>query len=318
MNRRLGALIAVVALASGLLLAGAMLLCQPGPAISIYGPRATSRAGSCSAWSSGWGSRLSARRSPCGCLAACCRTSAFAPVIAAVSLGGSGGGGVGRASRDNAASRAAARGALVRGSGESLRHHGAGNSWRLCPPGRPHRAPPTPWSISPRRLALRRIYFSLNVLDHRHLHFAARRRARSQAAARLRWRVSEHARPRAGGVAHGADVRDTRVGGPCCCSPCRCYTHQARVQPLRGSARDVHPDRGQPRGGGRQARQVHQRPQRGRPGDRHGHRAGDEGQRRGDGGPGVGRPPPRHRQDRRPGLGAAQAGAAHPRGSDRP
>ena len=50
--------------------------------------------------------------------------------------------------------------------------------------------------------------------------------------------------------------------------------------------------------------------------DRHGHRPGDEGQRRGAGGPGVGRPPPRHRQDRRAGLGAAQAGAAHARRAD--
>jgi putative nucleotidyltransferase with HDIG domain len=83
MNRRLGALIAVVALASGLLLAGA-LLCLMGPTISINATESGIAPGVIF-----WvalalvGSSLAVRMPSGGVL-----DVAFAPVIAAVSLGG--------------------------------------------------------------------------------------------------------------------------------------------------------------------------------------------------------------------------------------
>jgi HD-GYP domain-containing protein (c-di-GMP phosphodiesterase class II) len=88
MNRRLGALIAVVAIASGLLLAGAVLLCQLGPAISIYGPTSTEQSGKLLGVVL-WvglalvGSSLAVQM-PGGMVV----DVAFAPVIAAVNLGG--------------------------------------------------------------------------------------------------------------------------------------------------------------------------------------------------------------------------------------
>ena len=88
MNRRLGALIAVVAIASGLLLAGAVFLCQLGPAISIYGPTSDEQSGKLLGVIL-WvglalvGSSLAVQM-PGGMVV----DVAFAPVIAAVNLGG--------------------------------------------------------------------------------------------------------------------------------------------------------------------------------------------------------------------------------------
>ena len=84
MNRRLGALIALVALVSGLLLAGAVVLCPLGPAISINGGQGGVIGGVVFWVGLALAGSSLAVRMPNGSML----DVAFAPVIAAVSLGG--------------------------------------------------------------------------------------------------------------------------------------------------------------------------------------------------------------------------------------
>ena len=85
---------------------------------------------------------------------------------------------------------------------------------------------------------------------------------------------------------------------------------------VRRDARHVHPDDRRLGRGRGQARSVYRAAQPAGQGDRGRHRAGDAGQRCRARGPGVGRPAPRRRQDRRAGRRCSRRRTADPRGAD--